>query len=95
MPVKLSMVLKDTQNTAGLSPSIIESDERLRNAKCHDSRSSRNEYTRIANLYYNPVTDFAEYARTKSFNFAPRVPAKSFQASLTPHEHHLARMLGP
>ena len=94
MPVKLSNVLKDTQETAGVSPTIRELDERFSNAKRDESGSSRGDYRRIANLYYNLVTDFYEYGWGRSFHFAPRVPGESFKASLARHEHYLAHVLG-
>ena len=94
MSVKLSRVLKKTQKTAGVAPTLHEYEERSRKAKGGDLESIRSDYKKFANLYYDLVTDFYEYGWGKSFHFAPRVLGESFEASLARHEHYLAHMLG-
>ena len=94
MSVKLSRVLKKTQKTAGVAPTLHEYEERSRKAKGGDLESIRSDYKKFANLYYDLVTDFYEYGWGKSFHFAPRVLGERFEASLARHEHYLAHMLG-
>ena len=94
MSVKLSRVLKKTQETAGVAPTLHEYEERSKKAQSGDLESVRSDYRKFANLYYDLVTDFYEFGWGKSFHFAPRVPGESFKASLARHEHYLAHVLG-
>ena len=94
MPVKLSRVLKDTERTAGVDPSIREYEDRFEQARRGGLEGKRGGYKRLANLYYDLVTDFYEYGWGTSFHFAPRVPGESFKASQARHQHYLAHVLG-
>ena len=94
MPGRLSRVLKDTERTTGVAPSVHEYEDRYREAKRGGIERIRRDYTRFTNLYYDLVTDFYEYGWGRSFHFAPRVPGESFEASLARHEHYLANVLG-
>jgi sterol 24-C-methyltransferase len=94
MAVKLSDVLKDQEQTDGVAPAVREYEEGFNDAKESDLATKRNESRRIAELYYDLVTDFYEFGWGRSFHFAPRVPGESFKASLARHEHFLAHMLG-
>ena len=62
-----------------------------------DDRTSSEErvraYTKVANHYYDLVTDFYEYGWGQSFHFAPRASSESFAASLARHQHRLADAL--
>ena len=94
MSVKLSRVLKKTQETAGVAPTPKEYEERSGKARSGDSETIRSDYRKFASLYYDLITDFYEFGWGKSFHFAPRVPGESFKASLARHEHYLAHVLG-
>jgi sterol 24-C-methyltransferase len=48
---------------------------------------------KVANLYYDLVTDFYQYGWGDSFHFAPRYKGESFQASLKRHELFLAHQM--
>ena len=82
MSVKLSDVLKDKQGTDGVAPSVREDEHGFKEAKDGDLETQRNESRKLAELYYDLVTDFYEFGWGKSFHFAPRVPGESFKASL-------------
>ena len=93
MAVKLSDVLKDKQATTGVAPGISEYETNLTEARSGDLEVKRSESRRIAELYYDLVTDFYEFGWGRSFHFAPRVPGESFKASLARHEHFMAHSL--
>ena len=94
MSVKLSNVLKDKQQADGVAPSVREYERGFMEAKDGDLEAKRSESRRLAELYYDLVTDFYEFGWGQSFHFAPRVPGESFKASLARHEHYLALKLG-
>ena len=94
MSVKLSKTLKENPSASGVAATIREYEDRLRTAKRGGLEAKKSDYKKIANLYYDLVTDFYEYGWGRSFHFAPRVPGESFKASLARHEHYLAHVLG-
>ena len=94
MSVKLPGLLKETQKTSGVAPTIREYEDRSKKAKGGGLEGIRSEYKKTASIYYDLVTDFFEYGWGKSFHFAPRVPGESFTASIARHERYLAQMLG-
>ena len=94
MPPKLSGLLKDTEAAAGVAPTVREYENRFRQANGAAPETRPSNYEKIAQIYYNLVTDFYEFGWGRSFHFAPRVPGESFKASLARHEHYLASVLG-
>ena len=53
----------------------------------------KTHYKKLANQYYDLVTDLYEYGWGESFHFAPRTPDESFAGSLVRHERNLAQKL--
>ena len=93
MSDKLSGILKYTKKTAGVAPTLREYEDRSTKAKDGGLEGRRGDYKKVANLYYDLVTDFYEFGWGRSFHFAPRVPGERFKASLARHEHYLAHVL--
>ena len=94
MAVKLTDVLKGNQATNGAHPDVRQYESDFTEAKGGTTEIKRTESRKIAELYYDLVTDFYEFGWGRSFHFAPRVPGESFKASLARHEHFLAHSLG-
>ncbi len=94
MAVKLTDVLKGNQPTNGAAPDVREYETDFTEARRETLEVKQNESRKIAELYYDLVTDFYEFGWGRSFHFAPRVPGESFKASLARHEHFLAHSLG-
>ena len=94
MAVKLSDVLKEKQQTDGVAPAVNEYERGFYHAKDSDLETKQNDFRKLADLYYDLVTDFYEFGWGRSFHFAPRVPGETFKASLARHEHFLALKLG-
>ena len=94
MAVKLSDVLKEKQQTDGVAPAVNEYERGFYHAKDGDLETKQNDFRKLADLYYDLVTDFYEFGWGRSFHFAPRVPGETFKASLARHEHFLALKLG-
>ena len=94
MAVKLTDVLKGNQATNGAHPDVRQYESDFTEAKGGTTEIKRTESRKIAELYYDLVTDFYEFGWGRSFHFAPRVPGETFKASLARHEHFLAHSLG-
>ena len=71
MPDKLSDLLKDTQETAGVAPTLREYEDRSRKAKGGGLEGIRSDYKKVTNLYYDLVTDFYEYGWAGLFTLRP------------------------
>ncbi|ERN00849.1 cycloartenol-C-24-methyltransferase [Amborella trichopoda] len=54
----------------------------------------RQNYTDVANKYYDLSTSFYEFGWGESFHFAPRWKGESFRESLKRYEHFIALQLG-
>ena len=61
MSAKLSRVLKKTQETAGVAPTLSEYVERSNKATSGNTETIRTDYKKFSNLYYDLVTDFYEF----------------------------------
>ena len=93
MAFKLSNILRGVSGTSEVVPSVREYEERFKDAGRNGTEIGNADQKKFNNLYYNLVTDFFEYGWGRSFHFAPRAYGESFKASLTRHEHNLAKVL--
>ncbi len=94
MTVRFSVSLKSRSGKSGAGSTVSEYEQRFKTAKRSGSEDSKDDCSRIVNLYYDLVTDFYEFGWGRSFHFAPRFAGESFKASLARHEHYLALKLG-
>lgn len=72
----------------------LTSYEKLHTTHGGDEETRRLNYASMANIYYDLVTAFYEYAWGQSFHFAHRLHGESFRESIKRHEHYIALRLG-
>ena len=77
MSVNLTKLLEYIQGRHGVAPTVREYERHLGQAKGSGLEIERGGYNKLANLYYDLVTDFYEYGWGRSFHFGPLVPGES------------------
>ena len=79
MPFRLSRTLNEKPGDSAVASTIREYGEEFTTARDGGVKAAESAERDVSNLYYNLATDFFEYGWGRSFHFAPRVPAESFQ----------------